>query len=175
MSVSIQAPGLGNAIVGLGYPKDQFGFETAGNAGGTIALLDGEVTVTFVPAVHSSAVVDGKGVQLEGGEAGGFLIAVKNGPTFYHTGDTDLFADMANIGKFAKVDVMLACIGDRFTMGPTRAAEAVKLVHPTQVVPMHFGTFPVLTGTPADFGKALKKTGATAKLTEMKIGSTLTL
>ena len=166
---------LGNALVGQGYPKDQYGFDSGGNFGGTVTLLDGEVAITFVPAVHSSAITDAKGAVIEGGEPGGFVIAIKNGPTFYHTGDTDLFGDMANVGKFAKIDVMLACIGDHFTMGPERAAEAVKLVHPKSVAPMHFGTFPVLTGTPADFGKALKKTGATAKLLELKIGQPLSL
>jgi L-ascorbate metabolism protein UlaG (beta-lactamase superfamily) len=60
-------------------------------------------------------------------------------------------------------------------MGPDRAAEAVKLVKPKQVVPMHFGTFPVLTGTPDAFGKALKKTAPGVKLTVMKIGDTLAL
>ena len=164
---------LGNAIVATsGYPKDQYGMDTGGNFGGSITALDGEVTISFVPAVHSSAVGD-KGAF--GGEPGGFVIAIKNGPTLYHTGDTDLFGDMANIGKFFKVDYMLACIGDHFTMGPARAAEATKLVRAKTVIPMHFGTFPVLTGTPAELGKALKAAGSPSKLVEMKIGSTLAL
>jgi L-ascorbate metabolism protein UlaG (beta-lactamase superfamily) len=164
---------LGNSIVAnAGFPKDQFGMDTGGNFGGTLDALGGEVAITFVPAVHSSNVGD-KGAS--GGNPGGFVIAIKNGPTIYHTGDTDLFGDMALIGKFAKIDLMLACIGDHFTMGPDRAAEAVRLVHPKQVVPMHFGTFPLLTGTPDAFGKALKKAGAGAKLTEMKVGTSITL
>lgn len=161
---------LGNAIVGMGYPKDQYGMDTGGNFGGSITALDGEVTITFVPAIHSSTV--GENPKLvPGGNPGGFVIAIKNGPTLYHTGDTDVFGDMAQISKFAKIDVMLACIGDHFTMGPDRAAEAVRLVHPKRVAPMHFGTFPVLTGTPADFAKALKKAGAGAKLLDLKIGT----
>jgi L-ascorbate metabolism protein UlaG (beta-lactamase superfamily) len=167
---------LGNALVGtMGYPKDQFGFDTGGNFGGSIDVLDGEVTITFVPAVHSSGVGADPAHEAYGGNPGGFVIAIKNGPTIYHTGDTDLFGDMAMIGKYSKVDLMLACIGDHFTMGPERAAEAVKLVKAKAVVPMHFATFPVLTGTVEAFGKALKKGGATAKLTEMKIGSTIEL
>ncbi len=79
-----------------------------------------------------------------GGNPGGFLITVKNGPSIYHTGDTDVFSDMALIKQFHKVDVMLACIGGHFTMGPERAAVAVKLVSPDMVIPMHFGTFPIL-------------------------------
>jgi L-ascorbate metabolism protein UlaG (beta-lactamase superfamily) len=168
---------LGTAIVAtMGYPKEQFGLDTGGNFGGTVDVLDGEVAITFIPAVHSSAIGDAsKGPQAQGGAPGGFVIAIKNGPTLYHTGDTDVFGDMANIGKFAKVDLMLACIGDRFTMGPERAAEAVRLVHPKQVAPMHFGTFPALTGTVADFTKALKKSGAAVKLVELKIGQPITM
>lgn len=163
---------LGNALVAAGFPKDQYGMDTGGNFGGSIELLGGEVTVSFVPAVHSSGVGD---KDAYGGSAGGFVIAVKNGPTIYHTGDTDLFGDMALIGSHWKVDLMLSCIGDHFTMGPDRAAEAVKLVHPKQVVPMHFATFPILGGTPEAFGKALKKAAPAAKLTVMKIGETITL
>jgi L-ascorbate metabolism protein UlaG (beta-lactamase superfamily) len=167
---------LGNAIVGtMGYPKDQYGFDTGGNFGGSVTALDGEVTITFVPAVHSSAIGTDPNHASYGGEPGGFVIAIKNGPTLYHTGDTDVFGDMANVGKFFKVDYMLACIGDHFTMGPVRAAEATKLVKAKNVIPMHFGTFPVLTGTPADFGKALKAAGSASKLVEMKIGQTLPL
>jgi L-ascorbate metabolism protein UlaG (beta-lactamase superfamily) len=163
---------LGNALVAAGFPKDQYGMDTGGNFGGSIELLGGEVTVSFVPAIHSSGVGD---KDAFGGNPGGFVIAVKNGPTIYHTGDTDLFGDMALIGSHWKIDLMLSCIGDHFTMGPERAAEAVKLVHPKQVVPMHFGTFPILVGTPEAFGKALKKTAPAAKLTVMKIGETITL
>jgi L-ascorbate metabolism protein UlaG (beta-lactamase superfamily) len=167
---------LGNAIVGtLGYPKDGYGFDTGGNFGGTIEVLGGEAAITFVPAVHSSAIGMDPTKAGYGGNPGGFVIAIKGGPTIYHTGDTDLFGDMALIGSHAKIDLMLACIGDHFTMGPDRAAEAVKLVKAKQVVPMHFGTFPVLTGTPDAFGKALKKTAPGAKLTVMKIGETITL
>lgn len=163
---------LGNALVAAGFPKDQYGMETGGNFGGSITALDGEVTITFVPAIHSSGVGD---KDAYGGNPGGFVIAIKNGPTLYHTGDTDLYGDMANIGKFSKVDYMLACIGDHFTMGPARAAEATKLAKAKNVVPMHFGTFPVLNGTVADFGKALKAAGSSSKLVEMKIGSTIQL
>ena len=171
---------LGKALAAYGgYPKEQMGFDTQGNVGGQLSLLDGEVKIAFIPAVHSSSVVAPEGSAdkdiHDGGNPGGFLIMVKNGPTIYHTGDTDLFSDMALINRFHKVDVMLACIGDHFTMGPERAAEAVKLVKPGMVVPIHFGTFPVLSGTVADFAKALKKEGAKAKLHEMKVDETLKL
>ena len=68
---------------------------------------------------------------------------------------------------------MLCCIGDHFTMGPARAADAVKLVNPRIVIPQHYGTFPALTGTPAMFGDALKKSGAKAKMVVMQVHQTL--
>ncbi len=173
---------LGQALVStLGFPKDKAGMDTQGNFGGDIPLLDGEVTVTLVPAVHSSGVTasgpQGKGPpEVEyGGAPSGFVIRVRNGPVVYHTGDTDLFSDMSLIGRYQDVTVMLACIGDHFTMGPDRAAEAVKLVHPKTVIPMHFGTFPVLTGTADAFSKALQKAGVSSQLRVMKIGETIKL
>jgi L-ascorbate metabolism protein UlaG (beta-lactamase superfamily) len=82
---------------------------------------------------------------------------VKNGPAIYHTGDTDLFADMSLISKFQPITVMLTCIGDHFVMSPERAGEAVSLVRPALAIPMHYGTFPVLNGTPEAFEAAVKK------------------
>ena len=170
---------LGKALATYGgYPEKQMGFDTQGNFGGELSLLDGEVKITFIPAIHSSTVVAPEGSPdkdvHDGGNPGGFVVSVKNGPTIYHTGDTDVFSDMALIAKFNKVDVMLACIGGHFTMGPERAAEAVKLVRPGMVVPMHFGTFAVLDGTPEAFSAALKKQGAKARLRVMKVEETLT-
>ncbi len=167
---------LGNSLVqNAGYPAAQATMMTEGNFGGELTLLDGEVKVAFIPAVHSSAVTDAEHKNHDGGNPGGFLITVKNGPTIYHTGDTDVFGDMALIKQFHKVDVMLACIGDHFTMGPERAAEAVKLVGAGMVIPMHFGTFPVLSGTPEALEKALKKAHSKAKMKTMKIGETIKL
>jgi len=164
---------LGRALVSqLGYPKDLVGFDTQGNFGGTISLLGGEVAITFVAAVHSSAVSKDQVHTHDGGAPGGFVIAIKDGPTIYHTGDTALFGDMALLAA-RKIDWMLVCIGDHFTMGPEDAAQAVKLVRPQHAVPMHFGTFPVLTGTVAAFADALKKVHARGKLREMKVGETI--
>jgi L-ascorbate metabolism protein UlaG (beta-lactamase superfamily) len=164
-----------------GYPADQMGFDTLGNFGGTVELLDGEVKIGFVPAVHSSGIVPkqvGGGADDAthfAGNPGGFFIQVKGGPSLYHTGDTDMFGDMDKIKQFGKVDVMLACIGDHFTMGPERAAEAVKLVGPGKVVPMHYGTFPVLFGTPDKFAAALKSKGLDKKMMPMVIGTAVNL
>ena len=160
----------------LGYPAELAEMDTIGHFGGEIELLDGDVTVTFVPAYHGSGVtVDDESGPRYGGNPGGFVVAVRNGPTFYHTGDTDLFSDMALVSSYNKIDIMLVCIGDHFTMGPRRAADAVNLVNPGTVVPMHYGTFPVLTGTPEAFESELKKREITAKLSVMKIGETISV
>ena len=168
---------VGDALVKfLGYPAELAEMDTIGGFGGEFGLLDGDVKVLFVRAHHGSGVtVDDESGPRYGGSPGGFVISIRNGPVIYHTGDTDLFGDMALIPEFHKIDIMLACIGDHFTMGPARAAHAVKLVQPRMVVPMHFATFPVLTGTPQAFESALRAAGATSALRVMKIGETMAL
>ena len=168
---------LADAIVKhLGYPAEQAQADTVGHFGGELTLLDGEVKVAFVRAHHGSGVAaDDQGGLRHGGSPGGFVITIRRGPTIYHTGDTDLFSDMALVSRFQKIDVMLVCIGDHFTMGPARAAEAVKLVKPRQVIPMHYGTFPALTGTPDAFERELKGRRANAQLRVMKVGETIVL
>ena len=100
----------------------------------------------------------------------GFVLQINGGPTIYHTGDTDVFEDMKLIPMFQHVDLMLACIGGHFTMDPARAALAVEWVNPTQVIPMHFGTFGLLAGTPEQFRTALAKRNLADKLIVMKPG-----
>jgi len=168
---------LSAAIVSaLGYPSELADVETTGHMGGTLTLLGGEIAVTFVPAWHGSGVSREETAPLVyGGNPAGLVITIRDGPTIYHTGDTDLFSDMALLSRFHKIDIMLVCIGDHFTMGPARAAEAVKLVGPREVIPMHYGTFPVLTGTPEAFEGELKKRKVKAKLRVMTIGETIAL
>lgn len=160
----------------LGYPAELADADSIGHFGGELVLLDGEVRVLFVPAHHGSGVtVDDHSGARHGGAPAGLVISIQNGPTIYHTGDTDVFSDMALVSRFNKIDVMLVCIGDHFTMGPARAAEAVKLVNPRAVVPMHYGTFPVLTGTPEAFREQLKQRNLTIVLRVMKVGETIAL
>ncbi|MGP1375061.1 MAG: metal-dependent hydrolase [Almyronema sp.] len=165
---------LGKALVQAGYPADLVGRETQGNFGGELTLLDGEVKVAFIPAVHSSAIGTDGNPAAYAGNPGGFLITIANGPVIYHTGDTDLFSDIALVSQFRPVDVMLTCIGDQFTMGPARAAEAVKRVNPKKAVPMHYGVF-TLTGTPAEFAAALEALAVEAEYTPMTVGEPLAL
>ena len=161
----------------LGFPAAQRGLDSVGNVGGTLSFFDGEVKVTLAPAVHSSAVKvkEAQGeVAYPSGNPIGFVIAIRNGPTLYHTGDTDLFGDMQLL-RSMKVTLMLACIGDHFTMGPARAAEAVALVQPAKVSPMHYGTFPVLNGSPSDFVVALKAKGLFDRYQPLQLHETLEL
>src|SRR6267142_2824659 len=125
----------------------------------------------LVAAVHSSGFqASENGPILYAGTPVGFVIVIKGGPTLYHTGDTAYFPGMKRIGERFHPDVMLACIGGHFTMDPLDAAAAAHDAGVKSVVPMHFGTFPVLTGTPEQFAKALK--ASRAKMVQMQIGET---
>ncbi len=113
--------------------------------GGTISVAGLEVSM--VPAIHSSSVEE-NGATIYLGLPTGFVVRMENGQTFYFAGDTALFGDMRLIGEMYKPDLAFLPIGDHYTMGPDAAARACALLGVRQVVPMHYGTFPVLTGTP---------------------------
>ena len=125
------------------------GIETIGaNTGGRVALPVG--SVTFTAAWHSSSFDDGA----YGGLAMGALFDI-GGRRVYHAGDTALFGDMALIGR-GGLDVALLPIGDHYTMGPVDALEAVKLLRPTRVVPIHYGTFPPIEQDVGAFRDAVR-------------------
>ena len=115
------------------------------NKGGTQKL--GELEITMVNAVHSGGIDDG-GAVVYGGDPCGYVVRLPGGFTVYHAGDTAVFGDMKIIGELYAPDVALLPIGDLFTMGPREAALAVRLLNVRHVIPMHYGTFPVLTGRP---------------------------
>ena len=158
-----------------GYPAEQADMDTTGHFGGELDLLNGDVKVRFVPAWHGSAVTKEDGVPYYGGTPSGMVITIADGPVLYDTGDTDLFSDMALVSRYDRIDVMIACIGDHFTMGPRRAADAVQLVDPRIVIPQHYGTFPVLNGTTDMFKAELAKREAKAALRVMEVGQTIAL
>lgn len=159
----------------LGYPEKQATLATGGNVGGTFNLEKIGVKVSVVPAVHGSELVPPMVEKaLAAGNPVGYVIAIDKGPTIYHTGDTDIFGDMRLIGQYHKVDLMLCVIGGHFTMDATRAAQAIEWVKAKRVVPMHFGTYPILAGTPAQLKAALKKRKVRAEVIEMKPGETKT-
>jgi L-ascorbate metabolism protein UlaG (beta-lactamase superfamily) len=129
----------------------------------------GGITFTMVNAVHgSSALEDGRLIYL--GQPAGYIVRFEDGLTTYFAGDTDLFGDMRLIGEMYRPAIAFLPIGDRFTMGPEAAARAVDLLGVRQVVPMHFGTFPFLTGTPDALRKLVEPKGV--EVLELKPGET---
>ncbi len=115
------------------------------NKGGTQTVCGARVTM--VHADHSCAIQDGERI-VYGGEAAGYVLELADGLRVYHAGDTALFGDMRLIGELYRPDVALLPIGDLYTMGPREAAKAVELLGVRRVVPIHWGTFPPLTGKP---------------------------
>jgi L-ascorbate metabolism protein UlaG (beta-lactamase superfamily) len=114
----------------------------APNKGGTVDV-DG-VRFTLTNAFHSGSAPDGS----YAGEPSGIVVAAENGTTVYFAGDTCVFGDMQLIGRIYEPDVAVIPIGDHYTMGPREAAVALELLGTKRCVPCHWGTFPVLTGTP---------------------------
>jgi L-ascorbate metabolism protein UlaG (beta-lactamase superfamily) len=128
-------PGGSDAIIGM-------------NKGGTVEVAG--VKVTMVHADHSAGDWNAGGeTTLYLGEPAGFVVELENGFRFYHAGDTAVFGDMALIRDLYRPDLALLPIGGHYTMGPREAALAVELLGVKHVMPIHYGTFPALAGTPA--------------------------
>ena len=117
------------------------------NKGGSQKV--GDVTVTMTHAVHSCGILD-DGKIIYGGEAAGYVLHLPDGRTLYFSGDTAVFSDMELIEHLYHPQLAFLPIGDLFTMDPAQAAVACKLLKCPKVIPMHFGTFPPLTGRPSD-------------------------
>lgn len=114
------------------------------NKGGTVSFDD--FSVTLVSANHSSS-FHGE----YAGEAGGLVVSFKDDITFYHLGDTNIFGDLELYEDLYEPDVLAVPMGDHYTMGPKEAAYAVEMMSAELAIPIHYGTFPVLTGKPEDF------------------------
>lgn len=136
------------------------------NKGGTQTVAD--IKVTMVHADHSCGIQDGDQI-VYGGEACGYVITFENGVKIYHAGDTNVFGDMKIIRELYAPEIVMLPIGDHFTMSPREAAYAVNLLQPKTVIPMHFGTFPVLTGRPSELAGLVQG----VEVQEMKPGQTL--
>jgi L-ascorbate metabolism protein UlaG (beta-lactamase superfamily) len=115
------------------------------NKGGSQKV--GNVVFTMTHAVHSCGILD-DGRIIYGGEAAGYVLRLENGRAVYFAGDTNVFMDMQLIGKLYRPELAFLPIGDLYTMSPLEAATACRLLETPRVIPMHFGTFPPLTGTP---------------------------
>ncbi len=115
------------------------------NKGGSQKI--GDVTITMTHAVHSCGILD-DGEIIYGGEAAGYVLRFPDNRCLYFSGDTNVFSDMELIQELYHPELAFLPIGDLFTMSPKEAAVACRLLRPRKLIPMHFGTFPPLTGTP---------------------------
>ena len=137
------------------------------NVGGSQDVLG--LRVSQVPALHTSSIVDGDRV-VPGGDPTGFVVRLPGGYTFYHAGDTALFSDMQLIAEIYRPQLAFLPIGDHFTMDPYQAAMACRYLGVRQVIPIHWGTFPLLTGTPAKLKQDLAALGVNCEVVTLEPG-----
>lgn len=141
------------------------------NKGGT-AEVEG-IKVTMLHADHSCGIAEEDGSITYGGEAVGFLLEMENGFRIYHSGDTAIFGDMRLYGEIFSPDLAILPIGDHFTMDPRQAAYACEMTGARMVVPSHYGTFPLLRGTPEMLREQLSARGYTCEVLDMQPGETM--
>lgn len=136
------------------------GVETASgmNKGGSQTVA--RVKVTMTHAQHSSMIED-DGKMIYAGEAAGYVLRLPDGRALYHAGDTNVFSDMQLIHELYSPELAMLPIGDLFTMDPREAALACRFLKPKKVIPMHYGTFPPLIGTPEQLRELLGKQAET--------------
>lgn len=146
---------------------------TGMNKGGTVDVVG--VKVTMLHADHSCGITEEDGSIIYGGEAVGYFMQMENGLKIYQSGDTALFGDLRLYGELFAPDIAVLPIGDYFTMDPRQAAYACEMLGVRQVIPSHFGTFPILTGTPEMLRQELSKRGHKCEVLEMKPGQTIPL
>ncbi len=127
------------------------------------------IKVTMVPALHSSSIQEGQSL-IYGGDPAGFVITLEDGFCLYYAGDTGLFSDMSLIRELYEPKVAMLPIGDHYVMGPKEAAYACKLIQPDEVIPMHYGTFPALTGTVEAFKRELEVYAPEVRVVELEPG-----
>jgi len=137
------------------------------NWGGTQEVLG--MRVSQVRADHSSSIIDGERM-LPGGVASGYIVKLPSGYTFYHAGDTALFSDMQLIAKLYRPELAFLPIGDHFTMGPVHAAMACRYLGVSKVVPIHWGTFPMLIGRPEELERELADRELACEVLTMRPG-----
>jgi len=143
---------------------------SAMNLGGSQDVLG--CKVSMVRADHSSGIMD-DGKLVPGGPAAGYVVRLPGGYTFYHAGDTALFSDMQLIAECYRPELAFLPIGDLFTMDPTQAARACRYLAVRRVIPIHWGTFPPLTGTPEQLKKELGDIGANCEVVTLNPGESV--
>jgi len=159
--LEVELEGAGVEVVGM-------------NRGGTFDARG--VAVTMVRADHSAGDWSAAGQgPLYLGEPAGFVITLEDDRRIYYTGDTDVFGDMELIGEMYRPDVAIMPIGGHYTMGPRGAARAAKMLGVRAVVPVHYGTFPILAGTPDELHRELELVGARVEVIAPERGVETTL
>jgi L-ascorbate metabolism protein UlaG (beta-lactamase superfamily) len=155
-----QLPGGADAVVGF-------------NKGGTVEAAG--LKVTMVTAHHSAGDWNANGeTTLYLGDPAGFVIELEDGYRIYHAGDTAPFSDMRLIRELYRPDLAMLPIGDHYTMGPSGAALAVEFLGVEEVMPLHYGTFPILVGRPSQLRDALASRGlGSVRVHEPQPGGTL--
>jgi L-ascorbate metabolism protein UlaG (beta-lactamase superfamily) len=122
------------------------------NKGGTAQVAG--ISATMVHALHSSSIQDGEHT-IYAGEAAGYILTFPDGRRAYFAGDTTVFGDMRLIADLYQPELAFLPIGDLYTMSPKEAALACRLMRPKKVIPMHWGTFPPLTGRPEQLAREI--------------------
>jgi L-ascorbate metabolism protein UlaG (beta-lactamase superfamily) len=168
LSVPVLAPVELAGALGAAGVENVVGF----NKGGTVSVNG--VSFTMTEAIHTGSIDLGTG---DGGycEPAGYVITFSNGARIYAAGDTAVHSDMALIGELYAPDIAILPIGDHYTMGPFQAAHACRLLKIPAIVPGHWGTFPLLTGTPPALRDELAKLGLSNSVTvhDLEPGGTL--
>ncbi len=137
------------------------------NKGGTVEVAG--IKATMTAAQHSSTYNE-NGTIIPMGDAAGYILRFSNGFTIYNTGDTSVTADMQIMGELYRPDLTILPIGDHFTMDPRQAAYALKLIQSSYAIGCHWGTFPLLTGTPEALAEACKEFGVTTQILPLQPG-----
>lgn len=141
------------------------------NKGGTAEV--GGVKVTATHAFHSSSIQLDDGSSIYAGEPMGFVLEFESGFKLYHAGDTAVFGDMQLIGELYEPDLALLPIGNQLVMSPFEAAHAARLLGVEHAVPMHYGTFPFIPGTPEEFREHASKIAPELEIHVMQPGDDL--
>ncbi len=155
--------GTAEKLIQAGVPAEQIPGGIGFNIGGSVSIKN--IRVTMTQAFHSS----------DSGAPTGFVITMPNGFTCYHAGDTGIFSSMGLLGLLYPLDVALLPIGGFFTMDAEQAAHAARLLNPKTVVPMHWGTFPVLAQNTDAFAARLQREAPQTRLAVMRPGQTIEL
>lgn len=155
--------GIGEVMLRLGVPEEQIINGHGFNIGGTVTFKNTAVTMT--QAFHTT----------EAGAPVGFIVTLSDGYTVYHAGDTGIFSSMAIWGELYNIDLALLPAGGIYTMDARQAALAAGMLRARAVIPMHWGTFPVLAQSSDEFAEELAKAAPDCRFVQINPGQTIDL